>query len=481
MPILVYSGCYTSSLIKKRDRFGVWSSLAALPRNQNFSLGGTAETDLWSASEGPNRVCIYHWNGLVWAEQTLPDNWPDSGLHEHQANVGVWDENTIYGWAGSPTYGGFRLWRTTNGGGLWTTLDTGSLGLDGGRPNAGLVVGPDEIYLGANSYSAGTGNAGVWRWTASGGMQVESIASGLPDYNPSPFYRFSYIGLGWTGEDPDDLWVHDQGANSAGYGIRLYRGKFGSWSLQHRFDPNGGYSDTYYTIQDGQNMMTMDADGFMVINCIRQSDGAHGYLFGDPTAGQLAFTAYGGGSNIGQQSSGGGYYFVAKGNGLLFDRLGWSEAPPTTPFNGNLGGSLVLVTDPDPPEITPIDPVDGETEVEKDHLIKFTVTDADTGVDLSTVILNVDGVVVYSDQRVQVDGWGVSMEAITDGYAFIARPTKRETYYTSNEDVQVTVHASDLNGNPASEQWTFSTIRNLWIRIYPMILGGVRTNDEDAN
>ncbi len=165
----------------------------------------------------------------------------------------------------------------------------------------------------------------------------------------------------------------------------------------------------------------------------------------------------------------------------MFDRLGWSEAPPTTPFNGNLGGSLVLVTDPDPPEITPIDPVDGETEVEKDHLIKFTVTDADTGVDLSTVILNVDGVVVYSDQRVQVDGWGVSMEAITDGYAFIARPTKRETYYTSNEDVQVTVHASDLNGNPASEQWTFSTIRNLWIRIYPMILGGVRTNDEDAN
>ena len=132
-----------------------------------------------------------------------------------------------------------------------------------------------------------------------------------------------------------------------------------------------------------------------------------------------------------------------------------------------------------PPEITPVDPVDGETEVEKDHFIKFTVIDTESGVDPASVILIVDGVEVYSDQKVQADGWSMLVEAITDGYSFIATPTSRETYYTSNEDVQVTVHASDLSDNSASESWTFSTIRNLWIRIYPMILGGIRTSDED--
>lgn len=145
---------------------------------------------------------------------------------------------------------------------------------------------------------------------------------------------------------------------------------------------------------------------------------------------------------------------------------------------GNWMGLALWQADYDPPVITPLDPVDGAVEVEKDSHISFVINDIDSGVDLSTVKLWIDGLLIYSGQSVVAAGWSMLVTPIANGYSFIATPS-RVAYYQSNEDVSPVVEAYDLDGNYAIERWTFSTIRNLWIKIYPMLLGSIRAKDEE--
>lgn len=443
MAFICYSGSYTSNLIKKRDLFGVWSTLPALPANDNWSLSGTAEDDLWSGSEGTGPPRVYHFNGTLWTAQTLPGAVSGTGT---QCNVAAWDENTVFAWAGVPTAGFFRLWRTVDGGSVWSTIDSGSLNLNSDRPNNGLVVGPDEIYLGGGSF---TGYCGVWRWKLGVGMQREGTGSGLPSLNNPPYYWHHYVGFGWTGEDPDDLWVCDQGYNAAGYGIRLYRGKFGSWSLQHRFDPTGGYSQTYYGHQDAPSIMSVDENGIVTITCTRQSDSQGGYLHGDPTAGQLTFTPVGA-APYGECAAAGGIYFVPNSNGLLFDNFGWSETPPTTPFNGNLGGALLLSIDTDPPVLSNEDPASGEKNVSKTKPIEFDLTDALSGLDDALTVLQVNNIPVWQG-NMALNDWTITKTAITNGWHFeLVSPVPFTTPV-----VTVGVYAEDQEGNVLDTEYPF--------------------------
>lgn len=155
----------------------------------------------------------------------------------------------------------------------------------------------------------------------------------------------------------------------------------------------------------------------------------------------------------------------------------WSEydTSSTWGFSGKANGVWGFLPDPDPPVITPIDPVDGATDVAKDKAITFSITDA-TSVELDQTVVYVRGEIVYNGGIV-ADGWTVTFtDVITERLGEVTPPALER--WRATEQVEVRVTTADLNANTADRRWSFTAIRNLGVQIYPMILGGVRKQDE---
>lgn len=172
---------------------------------------------------------------------------------------------------------------------------------------------------------------------------------------------------------------------------------------------------------------------------------------------------------VGIQRDSEGYHTYGSGEDYSWpsNRIGAAVWAPTYP-------------DQDPPVITPVTPYNGETGVEKDSSITFTVTDDPSGVELSSIKAWVKGALVFTDEE-GVNGWAATVTAITYGYRITLSHTSRLTYFEDGETVGVRADAEDTEGNPGSGSWSFSVTRDMGLRIYPMLFEGVRKADEENN
>lgn len=127
------------------------------------------------------------------------------------------------------------------------------------------------------------------------------------------------------------------------------------------------------------------------------------------------------------------------------------------------------------PVITPINPINGATAVAKDQPIQFRI-DSDSAINLALTVVYVRGDAVYNGGKL-ADGWAASFSGAVDSLICeVTAPTLER--WRAAEVVAVHVLTVDADPDTADARWSFTAIRTLGVRIYPMILGGVRKQDE---
>lgn len=108
----------------------------------------------------------------------------------------------------------------------------------------------------------------------------------------------------------------------------------------------------------------------------------------------------------------------------------------------------------DPPELQNLDPFNGETEVDVDSTVTLEVVDV-SGVDVSSVIIRVDGVIVWSSDA-QQNGFTVVKSTVTgppSGFRYVITPPADFDY---NDTIPVRVQADDLAPVPNSLDTTYN-------------------------
>jgi hypothetical protein len=330
----------TPGTVIKKYKEGSWSDLSAGVPYNVYSLSGKGEDDLWCGIEygfsGPWR--LYHWNGTIWTEQTLPDQ---TSAISNRVHVDAWSDQIVY--AIGINNGNYRIWRTTNGGGTWSTLDTATL--QNYYVNNMVVVGPNEVYFSGSSGATSNPRVGVWKWTPGGGLEVETTASGLPRQDPDLGYNVRYEGI-TADRSTGELWVMDDG--QSGGPSKLYRGQFGGpWTLAIRFDNADGYGANNYNIGSSGRAMVMDELGILTVSMNHSGVDPDVVMQGDPRLAQpsLVQVANPGTSNVGsgeKAAQGGHYLMTDNGDGLLYDKtVGSWVAPPNGTWGGGKGAAIV--------------------------------------------------------------------------------------------------------------------------------------------
>lgn len=133
------------------------------------------------------------------------------------------------------------------------------------------------------------------------------------------------------------------------------------------------------------------------------------------------------------------------------------------------------------PEITPVSPSPGETDVERQSEISFTTSD-NAGVEITSICAYVQGVLIYSGvPNTFAEDWEASyfVANSSNGYDFTLVPNMFAKF-DLGEIVTVRVYIQDTVGNEAEEVWQFTveTISDFKLRIYPMIVASMRRHDE---
>jgi hypothetical protein len=131
------------------------------------------------------------------------------------------------------------------------------------------------------------------------------------------------------------------------------------------------------------------------------------------------------------------------------------------------------------PVVSDRDPLVNATEVVKNKPIAFSVIDTVAGVNLDSVQIFINGVLIYSVQQIRASGWGVTAVAIVDGFRITVTPIRRFRYYRNEESITVRLIAEDILSNALDTNWSFSTIRNLNRRVYSMIVRSIRQIDQE--
>jgi hypothetical protein len=309
-----------------------------------------AEDDIWAGmtTPGSREFDLHHWNGTAWSRQTLPDQQSASA---NRVVVQAWSDQVIFAIGSCTGSGYWRLWKTTNGGTSWSTLDTGTLELNYARPVTMLVTGSDEVYMCGASGILSPGLVALWRWN---GSMAREVIGNLPRTDPTYGYHYHYSGLAWNRSDNSEIWIINVGSVTDSDAARLRKGVFGSsWVVQHQLDSGAGYSHDFYTATD--RVMTMDDNGKMGI--VAFGSGNYRVLFGDPTDPPLSevsgITANAG---VGEKASYDGYFVMTdNGDGYWYNPDTESWAVPDNTTWGSGKGAFVL----DMPDPTGFEPLTG--------------------------------------------------------------------------------------------------------------------------
>jgi hypothetical protein len=126
---------------------------------------------------------------------------------------------------------------------------------------------------------------------------------------------------------------------------------------------------------------------------------------------------------------------------------------------GDLFATITGVADTFPPFVENLDPYAGEVEVPVYSDILLTVNDLHTGVDLSSIVLGVEGETVFSGSENASTDYTVSYTQTADGrgYNFTINPSSD---FEFSQEVDVSIYAEDLfsPANTLDVSYSFNTI-----------------------
>lgn len=115
--------------------------------------------------------------------------------------------------------------------------------------------------------------------------------------------------------------------------------------------------------------------------------------------------------------------------------------------------------DNSPPAISNQSPANGETDVNIDNNITFNLTDADSGIDWSTLSIKLTGNKGYSKTYTDADTSTVSKTGASDNYSVTVDP---DTDWSNNEIISIEVNVDDFTGNSlVPPAWSFTTSNRL--------------------
>lgn len=102
-------------------------------------------------------------------------------------------------------------------------------------------------------------------------------------------------------------------------------------------------------------------------------------------------------------------------------------------------------------------PAEGEKNVELDTTIEFSILDDGTGIDISTLIIELNGSRIYADSEFKTGYDGSFSEVTPDGndYTVVIDP---ESDFSQGLVVGIKVQVKDVDENFLNEQWAFKTI-----------------------
>lgn len=353
--------------------------------------------------------------------------------------------------------------------------------LGGTRQKQVSVCGtdPDEVFVAANDQCwfrrSGAIGSGVW----ANHVSQFVTDTGLP--TPSGPWQFEGV---WARNKDEVYWLYKGPSNGLTHWIVKWTGPWpGTFQIVSTTAVNNyGISDTSFSMLAPNNAWWMQADPswgafhFVHYNgttITRQVTPEHFLDFGcelkltTPSYGDPAYGYAAGAWNSPER------VVVWEFNGSVWSFL----VSRTVGLNSQQTGTGFWYENDDfQPNITPIDPTDGEEDVDKDSSIKFRIDD-DSGVNQSDVTISVRGFTIYSGGAVVRDGWEVSFVGSTlDWVVEVTAPTLER--WKAEERVDVAVTAIDIATNVTEERWSFTAGRTLGLKIYPMIIGGVRRIDE---
>ncbi|MFC1651972.1 Ig-like domain-containing protein [Patescibacteria group bacterium] len=125
-----------------------------------------------------------------------------------------------------------------------------------------------------------------------------------------------------------------------------------------------------------------------------------------------------------------------------------------TPYSYSFDTETVS-PDLDPPYVQNENPADGAINVSLDSNVYFEVVDDDSGVDLSTVDLTVEGSLVIDDGVTQ-PGFTVIVTPLANGYSFDYDPS---VDFPSNDTINIAIDATDNDGNVMpTYNYSFDTV-----------------------
>ncbi len=177
---------YSNTKVYKTVNYaGLWSPLgtSGLPTSSLFIRGvGVAPRNsrIVGAVANGGRVFLSRNGGASWAASAAP--LPNNGLSTSWISFDPVNTNTVYVASVAPDQTKNHLWKSTNFGASWTTIDSSASGFPGGIPVNSLVVDqvtPTTLYAGTH--------LGVYTST-DGGNNWTRYGSGMPLVNVTGVY-----------------------------------------------------------------------------------------------------------------------------------------------------------------------------------------------------------------------------------------------------------------------------------------------------
>lgn len=337
------------------------------------------------------------------------------------------------------------------------------------------ALGIDDVYVGGKNGDVGV-QAGLWHWDGS------SLSHDI-SFPTDTTAEATIVGLsGVSGKSTVYAVRDDPDSDNS---CQIWEGSFGSWATL--YDPGNPVTppnnklwcksvgfvmyageepvsgDDIVSVYDGDSWTDHNIDDLLAdyINMPNSHGLAASLNFSDEPTILLV-----GGLQSGVYYNGQCWYWT-ENNG------GWGFRDVSTP--DPIGGA-----DPAPPVITPMFPSSGTADAEKDTDIIFSaIDDAEgTGVVLETIQAWLNGLQVIKDGEAASNLWAVSFEEVELGYIATISHVTRPTYFEDGEQVNLRAYCEDTVGNSDDKSWSFWVLRELGLRIYPMLFEGIRKIDE---
>lgn len=453
--------------VRKWTAAGGWVDLPLVAGgNANiWSISGTSDDDLWLGIEWGTTTQIWHWDGNTWTQHTLTGATTTRSISVHALSASVVfavqqrhlaSFSQLFQWDGIGT--------TT-----WTKRGVEFRQWAGITTDDGLIVKASNDVIICNG-------ARPYRWD---GASLVNWTGGLPNDGAAigkAFGLFAYPGIEHVSAQGLNYTVRNGGAGVAG---RLYQAPDPSgsaWIAADAFewDVGGGFSNEWWAPNFG-NCMASDRDGnlwILVLGTFKR-----GILKRTPAGVYTEWDLTSIITDTGCEIAVTLPLAVTAGQplGSIFNGTIWAAAPSGI----SVPRGVHALGPPIPPIITPLDPTNGQVDVEKDTPISFTVTDESGDLDFLSIKAWINGVLIFSEGKA-TGGWIATSIAISgpDGYKVILDHINRDTYFEDGEQINARVFAEDDEHNQDEESWSFSVTRKLRMKIYPMVLGSVRKQDE---